>query len=422
MHSEVKPETWREASLREVADYINGYSFKPHHWKEHGLPIVRIAQMLCPGAALDRYPGVLSKQFRVDNGDLLFSWSATLATLLWDRGPAWLNQHIFKVVPKDGYDLNYVHQLLDGCLEGLAGKSHGTTMRHIKRSDLLPHRVVTPPLPEQSRIAEILDTIDEAIRKTEQGIAKLQQMKQGLLHDLLTRGIDENGELRDPERHPEQFKDSPLGRIPRGWELQSLGSLAIDGIANGVFKEPHRVGSGVPLVNVSNLYRGFGVDLNRCEFFDANAEEKRQFAALSGDIFFTRSSLNLTGIAHCNVLRGQVDDAVYECHLMRVRPSASRVNPVFLALWSRSMFARKFFMTRAKQTTMTTISQPDIAPLPVPLPPLAEQDAIVGCYDAVDIQVSDEQATASKLSLFKQGLMDDLLTGRVRVIIEEGST
>ena len=134
MHSEVKPETWREASLREVADYINGYSFKPHHWKEHGLPIVRIAQMLCPGAALDRYPGVLSKQFRVDNGDLLFSWSATLAPLLWDRGPAWLNQHIFKVVPKDGYDLNYVHQLLDGCLEGLAGKSHGTTMRHIKRS------------------------------------------------------------------------------------------------------------------------------------------------------------------------------------------------------------------------------------------------------------------------------------------------
>ena len=53
------------------------------------------------------------------------------------------------------------------------------------------------------------------IRHTEQVIAKLQQMKQGLLHDLLTRGIDDNGELRDPVRHPEQFKDSPLGRIPK---------------------------------------------------------------------------------------------------------------------------------------------------------------------------------------------------------------
>ena len=82
-----------------------------------------------------------------------------------------------------------------------------------------------PPLPEQRRIAEILDTVDEAIRRTEQVIAKLQQMKQGLLHDLLTRGIDENGELRDPERHPEQFKDSPLGRIPREWEVGPLERL-----------------------------------------------------------------------------------------------------------------------------------------------------------------------------------------------------
>ena len=81
----------------------------------------------------------------------------------------------------------------------------------------LVERLATPvpPISEQRRIAEILDTLDEAIRKTEQVIAKLQQMKQGLLHDLLTRGIDDNGELRAPDQHPEQFKDSPLGRIPR---------------------------------------------------------------------------------------------------------------------------------------------------------------------------------------------------------------
>ena len=99
---------------------------------------------------------------------------------------------------------------------------------------------VLPPLPEQRRIAEILDTLDEAIRKTEQVIAKLQQMKQGLLHDILTRGIDDNGELRDPDRHPEQFKDSPLGRIPRGWEVRPLKDLSVGGISNGVFKDKSR--------------------------------------------------------------------------------------------------------------------------------------------------------------------------------------
>ena len=82
-----------------------------------------------------------------------------------------------------------------------------------------------PPLPEQRQIAAILDTIEDAIHKTEQIIAKLKQVKQGLLHDLLTRGIDDNGELRDPERHPEQFKDSPLGRVPWGWEVTQLGHV-----------------------------------------------------------------------------------------------------------------------------------------------------------------------------------------------------
>jgi type I restriction enzyme S subunit len=92
--------------------------------------------------------------------------------------------------------------------------------------DLSQVPIRVPPLPEQRRVAEILDTLDEAIRKTEQVIAKLQQMKQGLLHDLLTRGIDDNGELRDPDRHPEQFKDSPLGRIPERWEVLPLGQVA----------------------------------------------------------------------------------------------------------------------------------------------------------------------------------------------------
>lgn len=78
---------------------------------------------------------------------------------------------------------------------------------------------------KQRRIAQVLDTIDDVIRKTEELIAKLKQMKQGLLHDLLTRGVDDNGELRDPERHPELFQDSVLGRIPKGWDVERISFL-----------------------------------------------------------------------------------------------------------------------------------------------------------------------------------------------------
>ena len=71
----------------------------------------------------------------------------------------------------------------------------------------------------------MLDTVDEAIAKTEAVIAKLRQVRAGLLHDLLTRGLDPHGQLRDPIAHPEQFQDSPLGQIPKEWEVRSCQSL-----------------------------------------------------------------------------------------------------------------------------------------------------------------------------------------------------
>ena len=75
---------------------------------------------------------------------------------------------------------------------------------------------------EQRYIAKILDTVDKVIQITEALIAKHKQLKAGLLHHLLTRGIDKNGRLRDPLRHPEQFKDSPLGLIPKEWDVLTI--------------------------------------------------------------------------------------------------------------------------------------------------------------------------------------------------------
>src|SRR5690606_23374704 len=89
-------------------------------------------------------------------------------------------------------------------------------------------RVARMSIEQQRRIAEILDTIDEAIRRTERIIAKLDGMKPGLLRDLLTRGVDENGEVRAPDFNSSQYKDSPLGRIPKSWEIKSLDDMVIN--------------------------------------------------------------------------------------------------------------------------------------------------------------------------------------------------
>lgn len=290
-----------------------------------------------------------------------------------------------------------------------------TSMAHLGGARFANLEFPVPPLPEQRQIASVLATLDNAIGKTEQIVAKLKHVRHGLVHDLLTRGIDDNGEVRDPERRPEQFKESPVGRIPREWDVRTLRDVVRGGLSNGVFKEPARVGVGCPLVNVGDLYSDFGIDVRRVERFRAFAAETARFAVAPGDLFFTRSSLNLAGIAWCNIVREVPEPSVFECHLMRAKPDARVVVPAFLGFWCRAPFARAFMMARAKQVTMTTIAQPDLLPLPVPIPVLAEQDRIVEAIDGVQARLEREVRYLYKLRSGKRGLSEDLLTGRVRI-------
>jgi type I restriction enzyme S subunit len=208
----------------------------------------------------------------------------------------------------------------------------------------------------------------------------------------------------------EEFKDSPVGKIPKDWEVKTLRELSVGGISNGFFKKPELVGSGYPLVNVFDLYQDFGIDLSLVERVNTSEKEQSKYAIQPGDCFFTRSSLVLSGIAHCNIILNLPEAALFECHLMRVRPDKSQVIPEFLALWCRSSWARKFLMSRAKQVTMTTISQPDIAPLPIPLPPKEEQRHIAEILDTVDEAIARTSSLIIKLKQTKAGLLQDLLT------------
>src|SRR5439155_24597009 len=108
----------------------------------------------------------------------------------------------------------------------IRAKNSGSAQPGLK-SDFVRNFPVHVPesINEQSRIAAVLDTVDEAIARAEALIGKLKQVRAGLLHDLLTLGLDEHGQLRDPIAHPEQFQNSHLGRIPRTWTVKTLRQL-----------------------------------------------------------------------------------------------------------------------------------------------------------------------------------------------------
>ena len=131
------PRGWKVETFAQAAQFINGFAFKPTHWLEDGLPIVKIKELKNGiSAETPRYHGNDIKQkFFVDSGSVLFSWSADLEVYVWSSGPALLNQHLFDVRPRD-VSLLYIYLALRVHMPEFRSRAQGTTMRHIKRSAL----------------------------------------------------------------------------------------------------------------------------------------------------------------------------------------------------------------------------------------------------------------------------------------------
>lgn len=217
------------------------------------------------------------------------------------------------------------------------------------------------------------------------------------------------------------YKQTEVGIIPNEWVVASIASILALPIQNGVFTQPSRKGRGSKLINVIDLYKKFPIDTKGLERFEANTSEISRFGVKHGDIFFTRSSLTVDGIAQCNIYQGDSDEVVvFDCHIIRVRPNSVRAEPFFLARYCASSPARRHLVGNAKTTTMTTIDQSVVARLLVALPPIPEQRAIAEALDHVDALLDALDRLITKKRDLKQAAMQQLLTGKIRLPSFEG--
>lgn len=274
---------------------------------------------------------------------------------------------------------------------------------------------------EQQRAVEILDTLDDAIRQTEQVIEKLQQLKQGLLHDLLTRGIDENGELRDPERHPEQFNDSPVGWVPRAWQFSQLGRHLRGTPQNGLYKPSMNYGeTGTAIVRIDAVNEGVMSAVRTLKRLQITPAEVDLYCLEPGNILVNRvNSIDFVG--KTAIVPALSEAVVFESNLMRLRLQQTLL-PEFAILWLCSPAAKRHFFRRAKNAiAQASINQGDVLSGPTVAPSLAEQRKIVSLVADLDGRLSQEMSELKKLRSLKQALAHDLLTGRVRVPIPAGA-
>ena len=162
-HYQKLPEGWAILKVGNVAEYINGRAFKPEEWEQTGLPIIRIQNLNDPNAYYNRTKNEYEEKYLIKKGDLLFAWAASLGTYIWKGDDAWLNQHIFKVVPYPFMDKKYLYYAFHAMITEFYRKSHGSGMIHITRKQFEEITLWLPPLAEQFRIVQYLQQVFEKL-------------------------------------------------------------------------------------------------------------------------------------------------------------------------------------------------------------------------------------------------------------------
>ncbi|MCY1082959.1 restriction endonuclease subunit S [Archangium lansingense] len=341
--------------------------------------------------------GVLRHSFPVARGQVPFT----------------VNQDLKVLHPATDVDAGYAFHLLRGLEQRVVNKAvkSGTTVESIDPTIFYSLSVYAPPLSEQRRISEILDTLDEAIRKTEQLIAKLKQVKQGLLHDLLTCGINENGELRDPERNPEQFKKSSLGRIPKAWEVVPFGALCESSAFGPRFPaDRYAVDGPLATLRTTDMDEEGNIDLATMPRAAISPATFAQHILLPDDLLISRSGT--CGIAA--VFPGHTLDVVPGAFLIRFRLHQPRLSRVYRRYFN-SFIGRPALDRLAVGGVQKNIKGSDVLALPVPRLSEGESKRVVQVIEENEASINSERLELNKLQLLKHGLMEDLLTGRVRV-------
>lgn len=210
---------------------------------------------LVPPTLAEPYPNSVT----ANAGEVILLWDGSNAGESFRAKPGILASTMAVIRPDQSFDLGYFFHALKWAEPHLKSQTNGTGIPHVDRYVLGQIAVYRPSKPHQFQIAEILDTLDAAIRGTEAVVAKLRAMKQGLLHDLLTRGIDANGDLRPP--HPEAphlYKQTPLGWLPKEWDWGKLEDYC-SRICVGIVVKPadYYVDEGVPTFRSANVREGY---------------------------------------------------------------------------------------------------------------------------------------------------------------------
>ena len=349
---------------------------------------------------------------------LMYSIYATLGLPIISKIEAATNQAILNIIPnEEKINIEFFYYYLLSLKNQIHRFSSQTTQSNLNAKIVKDFDLHIPSdIEEQARIAAILSKADQAISQTEQLIAKYQRIKTGLMQDLLTKGIDDQGNIRSEKTH--RFKESNLGKIPKAWEegkLSDINSFITSGSRNWA---TYYSSEGALFIRITNLIReniNFKFDdVKRVNL--KNNKEGIRTRLQEGDLLISiTADLGIIGIIPSNF-----EEAYINQHIALFRIfEREKYNPRFMGHYLSSSFGQEQFTKLNDGGAKAGLNLPTILKIKFPIMDIKEQNTIALTLDKSDEIIKDYKTQLSKLHSLKSGLMQDLLTGRVRVKVGE---
>lgn len=450
------PSGWEWARVDDTGEYVNGLAFKNADWRPVGIPIIRIQNLTNPSVPFNYADGPFPEDRMARDGDILVSWSATLNAFRWRRGDAVVNQHIFKVIPDYRVvTTDFLFHLLRHCIHSMAESeaAHGLVMKHINRGPFLSHVVALPPLAEQERIVakvdELMALCDELEARQEHRHRATAHFRASALHTLTE--AETPGDLRhawervssnwpdltdDHDSVPE-IRQAVLELAFRGALVDGVstgtggrGDLSIGGqstrSSGGPFEVPahwtwtrfeevaeSRLGKMLDKAKNTGPFRPYLRNAN-VQWFRFNLSDVHELRLEDRDL--EAHVVRLGDLVICEggepgrvaVCDSSVDGMVIQKALHRARPRPG-VDVWFLAYLLRCYASNGYLSSFFTGATIKHLTGKALGAVPVPVPPLAEQQQIVrriealmaGCdrlEDALSRRSCEHNATAAALA------------------------
>ena len=358
-----------------------------------------------------------SNAVRVKDGEAIILWDGSNAGEVLRARDGMLASTMMRVRHNSDYDTGYFYYALKGWENYLKGQTAGSGIPHVDKEILGALSLFNCRKSEQSVIAEILSTVDQAIEQTEALIAKQQRVKTGLMQDLLTRGIDEDGNLRSEDTH--EFKDSPLGRIPVEWEVRDLQSLLANvsspmrsGPFGSALLKEELVESGVPLLGIDNVLPERFVPHFKRFVSPKKAVKLHRYRVRPRDLMITIMGT----VGRCCVVPDNIGEALSSKHVWTLSLDQDLYSPFLACLQiNHSPWVRDHFARDEQGGIMASIRSETLRTTRLPIPPPPEMLRLEQVLRAAADDRRQIENVMGKVALLRTGLMQDLLTGNRRV-------